>query len=340
MTSISVLMCVYNRERYVSEAIESILNQSFRDFEFVIVVDGATDRSLEIVQSYAVKDARIIVLVNDENIGITRSNSKGLLKCQGRYIARMDSDDISLPDRLQIQFDHLETHPEIDVLGSACKIINEKSEDTGDWISRPMDPLVIRYEMHYFCAIHNPTVMARSSIYKKYNHNHLEEPHDSAEDYAFLTRVNFDHYFSNLPECLLLTRHHSGQISIAKINYQRESFLSVSHRSFESLLGKRLPKEAVKAFYFSERYTENDPIILQQGLRIMLQAHRKFEKEFRLIPDQRSEIRSFFYTKFKRYIMVYRKNSKVLLTGVLSLVLFFPGTLMKDLLTRIRKTSP
>ena len=103
--TITVLMPVYNAERYVGEAIESILNQTFRDFKFLIIDDGSTDRSCEIIRAYSLEDHRIELVINESNMGITKTLNKGLSMIDTPYIARMDSDDISLPHRFEKQLD-------------------------------------------------------------------------------------------------------------------------------------------------------------------------------------------------------------------------------------------
>ena len=106
---VSVLMSVYNGEKYLREAVESILNQTFRDFEFIIIDDGSTDSTNEIIRSYS--DCRIRLLENEENIGLTKSLNKGIDQCRGEYIARMDGDDVSLQQRFSKQLEYLINNP-------------------------------------------------------------------------------------------------------------------------------------------------------------------------------------------------------------------------------------
>lgn len=114
--AISVLMPVYNSEKYLNEAIESILNQTFVDFEFIIINDASNDNSENIIESY--QDSRIKYFKNEKNLGVAKTLNKGLKLAQGKYIARMDSDDISLPERLYKQFKFMEVYNDIDVCGS------------------------------------------------------------------------------------------------------------------------------------------------------------------------------------------------------------------------------
>jgi len=118
MPRVSVLMSVHNGERYLREAIESILSQTFLDFEFIIVDDASRDGTPEILEKYAKQDERVRLLLNFRNRGLTRSLIRGLNVAQGEYLARQDADDLSLPTRLERQVDLLEHHPEVDVVGT------------------------------------------------------------------------------------------------------------------------------------------------------------------------------------------------------------------------------
>ncbi|MDD4353774.1 MAG: glycosyltransferase family A protein, partial [Candidatus Nanoarchaeia archaeon] len=128
---ISVIMSAYNTERYIAEAIESILNQTFKDFEFIIIDDGSTDDSLKIIKRYVKKDRRIKLIHNKKNIGLTKSLNKGLKIAKGQYIARMDADDISLPQRFQIQYDFLEKNKDIFLIGTTAFLIDDKGDRLG-----------------------------------------------------------------------------------------------------------------------------------------------------------------------------------------------------------------
>lgn len=126
---ISVIMSVYNGERYLKEAIDSILNQTFADFEFIIVNDASTDSSLKIMQSY--DDERIKIISNEKNIGLTKSLNKALEQARGGFIARQDADDSSLPNRLEEQLRYFKQHPEVALLGTSLYIIDENGKIIG-----------------------------------------------------------------------------------------------------------------------------------------------------------------------------------------------------------------
>ena len=120
---VAVLMSVYNGEKYLREAINSILSQTFNDFEFLIINDGSTDGTADILKSYT--DSRIKIINNEKNIGLTKSLNKGLKIAKGEYIARQDADDISMPERLKEEVAFLEIHKDYAVVGTFVKILNE-----------------------------------------------------------------------------------------------------------------------------------------------------------------------------------------------------------------------
>ena len=124
-------MPVYNAEKYLVESIESILNQSLKNFEFIIINDGSKDKSLGIIKKYAKKDKRIILLNNSRNLGLQKTLNKGLEVARGKYVARMDADDISLPKRLEIQFNYMEDHLEIFLVGSSAIVIDGNGNRLG-----------------------------------------------------------------------------------------------------------------------------------------------------------------------------------------------------------------
>lgn len=128
---ISVLMPVYNAEEYMEESIKSILSQTFKDFEFIIINDGSKDSSLSLLRKYKKKDKRIIILDNKKNLGLHISLNRGLSIAKGKYIARMDADDISLQKRFEIQFNYIEKNKNIFLVGGSAIVINEEGEKIG-----------------------------------------------------------------------------------------------------------------------------------------------------------------------------------------------------------------
>tara|TARA_B110000003_G_scaffold276536_1_gene323679 strand:- start:5983 stop:6861 length:879 start_codon:yes stop_codon:yes gene_type:complete len=158
MTLISVLMPVYNGEKHLKEAIDSILNQTFRDFEFIIVNDGSTDNTKSIIDSY---DDKRIICVEQENKGLAKSLNIGASHCKGEYIARMDADDISISSRLMDQYLFLKSHPNISVLSSAFSYINENGKYLGRTFPITYPFLIKKKLLNSGCIVCHPSVMIR-----------------------------------------------------------------------------------------------------------------------------------------------------------------------------------
>jgi glycosyltransferase involved in cell wall biosynthesis len=160
MPKVSVVMSVYNGERHLRQAVDSILCQTFTDFEFIIVDDGSTDRTPEILANYA--DERLVV-IRQPHAGLSSALNRGIQIASAPYIARMDADDIALPERLEQQLAYLEAHPEVGLLGSWVYLINEQGEIIGQ-LSFPTDSNEIRRRMIVRNLLIHPTVMMRREL--------------------------------------------------------------------------------------------------------------------------------------------------------------------------------
>jgi glycosyltransferase involved in cell wall biosynthesis len=159
---ISVIMPVYNASKYLCEAIESILKQTFKDFEFIIIDDGSTDNSKDIIEYYKSLDSRIKFFIQ-ENSGISKTLNKGINMAKGKYIARMDADDIALPNRLSIQYNFMENNPEYVLIGSNANVISKE----GDFLYKSdlkLTDELIRNQLPNNPFIHPSTFMKRESL--------------------------------------------------------------------------------------------------------------------------------------------------------------------------------
>ncbi len=166
MPLISVIMSVYNDEKYVYKAIESILNQTFTDFEFIITDDCSKDNSLNILREYAEKDKRIVLIENKENLKLTKSLNNMLKIAKGDLIARMDSDDISFPDRFEKQVNIFKNNPEIDFVFTGTMLIDESGNEICEsW--RPASVSKILERMKINSYIPHPTIMAKKHFFSE-----------------------------------------------------------------------------------------------------------------------------------------------------------------------------
>ncbi len=221
MPKVSVLMPAYNAEKYIWEAIESILNQSFTDFEFIIIDDGSTDASWEIIEEYAKKDPRIIAVKNLQNLWVSKTRNKWLDMAKWQYIALMDNDDMSLSDRLQKQYEYMENHPEIGVSGGTIEICDASMRilNTRTYHLTDSD---IRKSIFYYSPFAHPATIWRRDILSSNQYNHTL---DNAEDYDLYFRVGMVAQFGNLSDTLLRYRTNPNQIS-AK-NWHKQEMLTL-----------------------------------------------------------------------------------------------------------------
>ena len=207
MASVTVLMPVYNAQAFLRPAIESILAQSFSDFEFLVINDGSTDTSRDIIASYP--DPRIRLVDNPHNLGLTHTLNRGLEMAQGDLIARQDADDVSHTRRLELQLRYLERHPEVALLGTqGCKI-DRIGRSTGA-MDRPQEHLSIRWH-HLFdnAFLHTSVVFRRDLIWGRLRGY---RPYDHCEDYELWSRVMSAYPVANLPDRLVERRVHPESV--------------------------------------------------------------------------------------------------------------------------------
>ena len=211
---VTVLMSVYNGEAYLSKAVESILTQTYQHFEFLIIDDASTDRSAQVLSSYP--DERIRVIRNETNLGLTRSLNKGLALAQGKYIARMDADDVSYPQRLEKQVDFMEAHAEVGLCGSWA--LDRKGETLRQRIFSCNEQEIRFSFLRYNPFVHS-SVMLRAAILQEHR---LEFDPDFlyAQDYELWIRIANYTKLANLPEFLVQYRIHDQQITIARLEQQ------------------------------------------------------------------------------------------------------------------------
>ena len=274
MPKVSVVMPAYNAEKYIGEAIESILNQTFADFEFIIIDDGSTDRTKEIILEY--DDPRIVLLENEKNSGIVVSLNKGLDAAVGEYIARMDADDIAVPKRLQIQTEYMEQHPEIGVLGSGIHIFGANIE--------PYDRVYttnaaqLKAELIFNSCVAHPTVMMRRAVLKQ-GKLYYKSEFAGAEDYCLWWDISKISNIATLPNILLNYRVHSTQITQKKDESYYNMMRELMNRRFADIGVELSVKEkAVFEMYcFGEykQYSATDLTAFVDCLNHILQHNRE-----------------------------------------------------------------
>lgn len=267
--AVTVIMPVYNCEKYIKEAIDSVLNQTYRNFEFLIINDGSNDSTENIILQY--DDKRIRYIKNDRNIGLIETLNRGLELVCSKYIVRMDADDICHPKRLYYQVRYMDKHPDIAVLGtraihfSDSKVLKKTKSITKSQI--------IKSRLLFTCALVHPSVIIRNNIIKigdyKYNSNHT-----SVEDFGLWQRISFSFPIANLKKILLYYRiNDDGISSNAKKNLSEwdQSHKKIYAQSFD-YLGINYSDEILNVY---RKYLTNRTRLIDYELSIL--SHLLFE---------------------------------------------------------------
>lgn len=214
MPRVSVAMPVYNREKYVGEAIESILAQTFADFELIVVDDGSTDGSAQIIQSYAEKDSRVQLIQLKRNMGIAQARNIGNAAACGEFIAIVDSDDVSTPGRLEKQVAFLDANPAIGLVGGNLQRVTADLEPINAGLaSLPLEHALIIFDFMTYSAIKHPTVMLRRQYMEAAGG--YEPGYYAGTDLELFNRLVWEHKIrvANLPNTLIFYRLHERQIT-------------------------------------------------------------------------------------------------------------------------------
>jgi glycosyltransferase involved in cell wall biosynthesis len=227
---ISVIMSVYNGEKYLRASIESILNQTLTEFEFIIINDGSTDKTKDILKYFS--DGRIIV-IEQQNCGLTISLNKAISISRGKYIARQDADDISMPSRLEKQKYFLENNKDMIMVGSTYCIINEENEEKGIY-KLPISDTEIRWNMIFRNPFCHSTIMIHSDIMKKENLCYDNKLYHS-QDYDLWSRIIKFGKVQNIEEPLIKLRFHSNQIGKTYTNEQQSTAENISKMNMKNL---------------------------------------------------------------------------------------------------------
>lgn len=208
---ISVVMPVYNAELYVEFSIRSILSQTYKSFELIIIDDGSTDQSLNIIKKLSSEDDRIVI-ISRENKGLATSLNEGIAKAKGTWIARMDADDISLPYRLESQLQYLVNNPEIKICSASFQVFHGNYHQIVQTINHPKEPNCISLLLCFCCPVCHPLTIAHKEVFQKYKYDITQ----AAEDHDLWCRVSREFQIGNLRDILLLYRSHSNSLTSKK----------------------------------------------------------------------------------------------------------------------------
>lgn len=313
---VTVLMPVYNGENYLREAIDSILNQSFKEFEFLIINDRSTDNSLQIIEAY--RDPRIRLFNNKTNLKLVATLNKGLNLARGEYVARMDADDISLPGRLKAQVKFLDTHPEVGILGTNVELI----DDSGGYFTnfkaqpQPSDPALVRWTLFYRCCINHPTVMVRKSVYKHIGGYRSQFLY--AEDYDLWLRAVQRTKIANLQKVLVKVRKHENNITIKYNREHHQSAAAAVQKSILEFIGSEVTFKTVRSLRDKSSIASRAEIFDVIGL--ILRLYGEFVKKVELSSSERMKIHINAFSMIGRTCVSCWKRNTASLFQIIKIV--------------------
>jgi glycosyltransferase involved in cell wall biosynthesis len=238
-------MAVYNGVPYLREAIDSILQQTFTDFEFVIVDDGSDDDTPIVLRSY--EDHRMVVIRNECRLTLPAALNRGLRAARAPLIARADADDISRPDRLQKQVEFMSAHPEVGVLSSAYQPLDEENEDDVPVMRLPLEDRQIQFQLLFVNRLSHPSIVFRRELVLSVGG--YDERFWAAQDYDLWARLRSKTRFANLPDALVTVRVRPG--SISRTRGQRGDGLSmaVTQRLLSDYLKRQLGRRETEVIW-------------------------------------------------------------------------------------------
>jgi len=224
-------MAAYNAANYINESIQSILDQTFEDFELLIVNDGSTDETVDIINNF--KDSRIRLLHNDKNRGLTYTRNIVVNEARAEYIAILDSDDVAIHNRLELQYNFFQEHPDFALCGGHGTVIDEAGNPVADnRFTVPVGSDKIKMTLLFYNTFINSTVMYKAAVLKELNGYNDYAP---AEDYELFIRISDKYPVANLDSILVKYRLHSSNTSLVQSETGRAKVHSIKEKQLTNL---------------------------------------------------------------------------------------------------------
>lgn len=311
---VTVLMPVYNGAAFLRDAMESILGQTYSDFEFLIVDDGSVDATVNIILSYA--DPRIRLVRNAENIGQTRTLNRGLAEARGEFVARQDADDMSEPQRLAEQIAFLDAHTEIALAGSWYRKIDVDGSPLGKR-RLPSDPASIRWALRFFCPIvHSAAIWRRELVASTVGV--YDEHYASAQDYDYWLRIAERFHTANIPKSLVAYRIQPDSLTATYQGVTRE-FHAIAVSAMMLALGwsgtvaDNEPRFTVMSSLLYGPWRECSAADVARGVDDVWALHEWFWRRFDLTREQRARQSRDINTRLRRALV--RHSTRFLQRG-------------------------
>lgn len=235
---VSLILPVYNGDPYLAEAIDSILNQTWKDFELIIINDGSLDGSAEIIRGY---DDPRIRYYEHKNIGLAATLNRGIELAKGTYIARQDQDDISMPERLAKQLEFLEAKPDYGMVGTWA-LIREGYVDSARVHSHPIDNAILKFDLNFNNPFVHSSMMIRKSVFRLVGGYTTDISRQPPEDYELWSRIAMYCKVANIPEILVIYREVQSSMSRSGTNPFLDNLVTISAENISRFLSNDLDK--------------------------------------------------------------------------------------------------
>ena len=277
MPRVTVLMPVYNRPEYVDEAIRSVIEQDFSDFELLIVDDGSTDATPDVLRSWADRDERIVVVTSPANEGMSRARNRGLQQARGEYVATLDSDDLMLPGRLAAESQVLDEHPEVVIVSCAFEIVDRDGRHVATWRGgEPHEAVVHLLGYYNIVGGHGQTMFRRDDVLAIGGY-WTEFP--TAEDYDLFVRLLKRGRIVSVPVVGMKQRQHESQSNAQYAGAKRAAWQSIMGRALRDTLGRTASADEIDALIVVWRHRgDGDPALAD---RVMREGFARFCEEHR-----------------------------------------------------------
>jgi len=248
-------MAVRDGEKYLRQAVDSVLQQTFSDFEFIIIDDYSIDSSTRIVEEY--KDLRIRFIRNQSHLGLTKTLNLGLDIAKGEYIARLDADDVCLPNRFEDQVKFLNKHPQIGVLGTGISLIDDLGNIIQD-VHFPTNHNLIKWQLCFYNPIVHPSVMMRLTAVRQVGNYDPALIH--SQDYDLWWRMSFISELANLYEIDMHLRQHPRQVTNVQRSEQFRFGLKIDQKHLSALLGISISEDVIRNLWTNNYPAPEDAI--------------------------------------------------------------------------------
>jgi glycosyltransferase involved in cell wall biosynthesis len=266
---ISIVCPAYNSAKYIHYTIQSLLNQSFKEFELIIVVDPSIDETIKEIKKF--KDKRIVLIVNKSRLGLVKSLNLAIKKSSGDIIARADSDDLYFKDRLKEQYSYLIKNPEIDLVGSDCLVFDDKKKLKFFY---PKTNNLIKWGMTFFCPFAHPSIMLRKKIFYKYNFYK-----NKVEDYDLYTRLINKIKFENMSGFLCAIRKHESNSSTPKDDTDFLELRKIYKKFIFKMYKLKVKAEVVEILIHGKERVFSKKN-LKDSIRVIKELRKRFLKKF------------------------------------------------------------